>query len=86
MNLPSASQTIRESIPLFVLWTIQNKGILPTKGMIYKMIKMKHENEPHLFNGNNWTSAFGTTRSKLSQVCRNEKNRNLKESNQIVVS
>jgi hypothetical protein len=79
MKLPSASQTIKESIPLFVLWTIKNKGIFPTKGMIYKMIKTKFENEPHLFNGNDWTSTFGTTRSKISQVCKNEEGRSIKE-------
>jgi hypothetical protein len=79
MKLPSASQTIKESIPLFVLWTIKNKGIFPTKGMIYKMIKTKFENEPHLFNGNDWRSAFGTTRSKISQVCKNEEGRSIKE-------
>lgn len=79
MKLPSASQTITESIPLFVLWTIENLGVFPTKGMIYKMIKTKFENEPHLFNNNDWTSTFGTTRSKISQVCKNKEKRSLND-------
>jgi hypothetical protein len=79
MKLPSASETINESIPIFVLWTIENLKVLPTKGMIYKMIKTKFQNEPHLFNNNSWGSAFGTTRSKISQVCKNVGSRSLKE-------
>jgi hypothetical protein len=77
MQLPSALQTLKDTIPLFIYGTIKNKNFLPTKGVIYKMLKTKHQNEEHLFNNNDWRSAFGTARSLLSQVCKNKENRSL---------
>lgn len=66
---PTASETIRNSINSYVKWVIETKQLLPTKGMIYKMLKVKYDNEPYLFNENDWGSAFGTSRSMLSELC-----------------
>lgn len=79
MKLPSSTQTIRETLPLFIYGMFEKEGILPTKSIIYRMFKSKQENEPYLFGKSCWESTYGTIRSWLSEVCKEKENKKLKD-------
>jgi len=79
MQLPKSTETIDSTIPLYVKGIFEKTGKLPTKSMIYQMMKTKQKNEPHLFGNSSWNSTYGSTRSRLSEVCKNIPNRKLKD-------
>ena len=77
MKKYTSTQTIKTQVPEYIEGIFNSKGILPTKRMIYEMIKIKQDFFPYLFGTSTWKSTFGSTRSALSQVCKNLTKRQL---------
>ena len=77
MKKYTSTQTIKTQIPEYIEGIFNSKGILPTKRMIYEMMKIKQDIFPYLFGKSTWKSTFGSTRSVLSEVCKNLEKRDL---------
>lgn len=70
--IKKTTQTIVDTTLSYVKGTFDLYGMLTTKRMIYQMMKVKRYNEPHLFSDRDWGSTYGTTRSMLSEICKNK--------------